>query len=178
MIEQRRRSSLLLQDLVLGGVLLAIGILFPIAFHALDIAGSTFLPMHIPILIGGFFLPWQEALLLGLLTSFLSFLFTSLPPFPIFLVMMGELGTYGLLISLLSRKLRMGIYPTLVLGMLAGRAVYIFLFWLVLIVFSGKPFDFLEVLSALFVAALPGIIIQLFLVPVLVKVLRKEERWF
>jgi hypothetical protein len=92
--------------------------------------------------------------------------------------MMGELGTYGLLISLLSRKLRMGIYPTLVLGMLAGRAVYIFLFWLVLIVFSGKPFDFLEVLSALFVAALPGIIIQLFLVPVLVKVLRKEERWF
>jgi hypothetical protein len=63
-------------NLTISGLLVASGILLPIAFHSFKLGGQIFLPMHLPAFLGGFILPWQFAGAVGLITPFLSFLFT------------------------------------------------------------------------------------------------------
>lgn len=131
--------------------------------------------MHIPILIAGFILSPYFALAVGALTPLLSHLFTGMPPFPFVYVMVVELLTYGVVISILYNKKKMGIYPSLIIGMLSGRLANILCNYLVLHLIMAKPFKFPAVLAGLFVKGLPGIIIQLILIPILVKSLGKVE---
>lgn len=159
------------KNLVIAGLLIAIGIILPIAFHSFSMGGPIFLPMHIPILIGGLLLPGGYACIIGAATPLLSFLFTSMPPYPTFLTMMAELFTYALFTSLFYRKLKYGIYQSLIPSMLIGRAVSIFSNWLIVGILLGKPFGLTKVLYTLFVVGLPGIAIQLVLIPILVKFL-------
>ncbi|WP_438313794.1 ECF transporter S component [Candidatus Caldatribacterium sp. SIUC1] len=161
------------RDLTKAAVLLATGIVLPSAFHLLGLPGRVFLPMHIPPLLGGFLLSGDLAFLLGFVLPPLNFLVTGMPPFPGFLPMMFELGTYGLCTFVSSTRLRFGALPALVLAMLAGRGVSIVGNW-VLFAFLGSGFNLLALVQSLFVAALPGIVVQLVLIPVLVKVL---GRW-
>ncbi len=42
--------------LIVSGVLMAFGLVIPMAFHGAGMAGPIFLPMHIPVLVGGFIL--------------------------------------------------------------------------------------------------------------------------
>ncbi|ENK0839598.1 ECF transporter S component [Clostridium botulinum] len=163
------------KQLVRGALLIAIGLLLPYLFHGIKNAGSIFLPMHIPILIGGFILSPYFALAVGVLTPLLSHLFTGMPPFPFVYVMVVELLTYGVVISILYNKKKIGIYPSLIIGMLSGRLANILCNYLVLHLIMTKPFKFSVVLAGLFVKGLPGIIIQLILIPILVKALGKVE---
>ncbi len=67
------------KELVLSGLLLASGIILPMIFHMVSLTGPIALPMHIPVLIGGFLLSPQIALALGVLTPVLSGLLTGMP---------------------------------------------------------------------------------------------------
>ena len=176
--EGRFKKVLSVYNISVAGLLLSLGILFPLVFHILKIGGNVFLPMHFPVLIAGFFLPWELSGLVGLLSPLLSFLFTSMPPVPTVFTMMGELLVYGALTSLLFRNARLGIYPALILSMIFGRLVSLLLNWLIISLIVGKNFDFLQVASALFVVGLPGVLIQLVLIPLLVKLILKEPNLF
>lgn len=155
--------------LTTSGMLLGIGILLPMVFHYFNIGGQIFLPMHFPIIIGGFLLPWQYAGALGLVTPLLSFFITSMPPAPGVFCMMAELFTYGVFASITYRYKKWGIYKSLITSMIAGRLVSITGKWFLLTFILGMPFDFLKTVFSLFVISLPGIIIQLIIIPVLVK---------
>jgi hypothetical protein len=80
--------------------------------------------------------------------------------------MAGELLTYGLVSGLLFRTRRLPIYPTLIISMLCGRAVYGLIFAALVTINSGH----LRALSvaAAFVQGLPGIALQLVLIPAIV----------
>ncbi len=171
-------KSVPLSYLSLAGVFLALGILLPIFFHALNIGGTVFLPMHLPVLLGGFFLPWWISGLVGLLIPLLGFFLTSMPPVPVLFPMMGELLVYGVFASISFRNWKWGIFPSLILSMVLGRLASIFFNWLFLSVISGKNLDFFQLVWALFVIGLPGIIIQLFLIPFIVKAVQKESHFF
>lgn len=168
------------KDLSIAGLLIAVGIILPIAFHSFggSMGGQIFLPMHIPILIGGFLLPLSYACIIGAITPLLSFLFTSMPPIPTVFVMMAELFAYGLFTPFFHRKLKFGIYQSLILSMLIGRVISILSNWIIIGTIMGKPFGFTKVLYGLFVVGLPGIAIQLVLIPILVRFLlsRLEKR--
>lgn len=157
------------KDSVKAALLLACAVLIPTAFHYLRLAGQIFLPMHIPVLIAGFMVPWKYAALCGFLAPALSFLITSMPPMPSGIVMMFELGVYGALASILYRKFRINIYLSLVITMLAGRFVSILGNFILANLFLGTAFELMKFINTLFVIALPGIIIQLIIVPVIVK---------
>lgn len=161
------------QQMVRAALLIALGLLLPYLFHTIKNAGQVFLPMHIPILIGGFILEPHFALAVGILTPLLSHIFTGMPPFPFVYVMVFELLTYGVVISILYNKSKMGIYPSLIIGMLSGRVVNILCNYLILHLIMSKPFKLKFVMVGLFAKGLPGIIIQLILIPILVKVLQK-----
>jgi len=77
-----------------------------------------FLPMHIPVLVAGFLLPWQFAALVGITTPLLSSFLTGMPPVPTVFTMTAELFTYGITTSLLYRNFKKNTYVSMISAML------------------------------------------------------------
>lgn len=164
------------RQIVTAGVLIALGLILPMAFHTFGAGGPIFLPMHIPVLLGGFLLNPLFALIVGMITPLLSSVLTSMPPlFPGAVQMMVELGTYGFLISLLYRRVRLALWPTLLLGMVFGRFMAGITSYVLLTQFLGKAFSLKVFLTGAFITAVPGILIQLVMIPIMVKLLENAN---
>ena len=56
-------KSVKVQNMVVAGMCIALGVVLPMAFHSIPNAGSIFLPMHIPVLICGLLCGWQYGLI-------------------------------------------------------------------------------------------------------------------
>lgn len=154
--------------LIIAGLLLAIGIIIPMIFHTTGIPGTVFLPMHIPVLIGGFLLPPYLALLLGMLTPIINSLITGMPTvFPMAVIMVFELGIYGLVASVLYRKLELPSIIALIISMIAGR-IMAGLVVFILAAFFGIQMDPMTFIISGVTTGIPGIIIQLVLIPSLI----------
>jgi uncharacterized membrane protein len=146
--------------------MIALGLLFPTAFHAVGL-GKALLPMHIPVLMCGFLTDPHTGLLVGALTPLLSAFLTGMPVLapPVAQAMMVELGIYGFLASVLHRRRGMRVYPALVLTMVAGRLAYGVLGALVFRFLGLGAIPLLYPISAGLVAAVPGLLLQLAIVP-------------
>lgn len=158
--------------LVAGAVLIAFGVLLPMAFHLVGALGPVFLPMHIPVMVSGFYLGPYYGLWVGLLTPVLSSLLTGMPPLlPMMPLMAVELSVYGLVCGYLYRRRGVGIWAALIAAMAAGRlAAAIAAYGLVaLFAFKIAPVAFL---TGAVLTGLPGITLQLMLVPPIVRRLR------
>ena len=159
--------------LVLTGLFIAAGILLPVFFHGLGLGGAVFLPMHIPVLMGGLLLGWRQGLIIGLLTPMLSCLLTGMPPLlPALPLMTPELAAYGAAAGFCCKNLRWPVYGSLLTAMLAGRLAT------VLVLFCGAAALGIHLPPLAYVAASVshgalGIAIQLVLIPLLVKKLQK-----
>ncbi len=158
---------------IIAGVLIAIGIVLPIGFHTIGMGGPMFLPMHIPVLIGGAILSPVYALLVGLVTPILSCLLTGMPvAYPILPVMAIELAMYGLCTSVLIRQFKANIWLTLILGMILGRIGAGLTVCILTLTMGLKMNPILYVKGAV-ITGLPGIVIQLVLIPALIRTLNK-----
>ena len=164
------------KNMTLAAVCIALCVVLPIAFHSIPDAGSVFLPMHIPVLICGMICGWPYGLMCGLMGPLLSSVLTGMPPVAYLPAMMVECGTYGMISGLVLKYLRTkstyaDLYIALVVAMLAGRVV------------SGiaKALIFAPGMSlkmwvtASFLTALPGIVIQLVFLPSVVLTLMKAK---
>ncbi len=161
------------KELVLSGLLLASGIIVPMIFHMFGMTGPIVLPMHIPVLIGGFLLPPQLALVLGIITPIASGILTGMPVmFPMAIIMAFELAVYGLTASLSTRKFKLPIIPSLIISMIAGRIAAGLTVAVLVRMFAVKMDPFLFVKSAI-ITGLPGIIIQLIFIPALLLAIRR-----
>lgn len=162
-------------QLTLAGVCVALGIVLPAAFHSIPNAGSIFLPMHIPVLLCGLLCGPLYGLLCGILAPLLSSLITTMPPMAILPGMVLELAVYGLVSGLLiqslpTKKALTGIYTALIIAMIAGRVVSGVVNALI---FHAGSYSFQIWITGAFVKALPGIIIQLIVIPIIVFALQK-----
>lgn len=156
------------RELVLSGLLLATGILLPMVFHMFGLIGPVVLPMHIPVLIGGFLLSPTLALYLGVLTPIISGLLTGMPVmFPMSIIMAFELGTYGLVASLATRKLKLSSIPSLIISMIAGRISAGLTVTLLVQLFGVKMNPIMYIKGAI-ITGMPGLIIQLIIIPSLI----------
>ncbi len=162
--------------LILAGVFIALGIVLPMAFHMIGGAGPIFLPMHIPVLIGGFFLSPILALSVGVITPLLSGFITGMPPlFPMMPIMMLELGIYGLTISVIKNNVSKNPYIALLISMLLGRIGAGFMVYVLSTFFAAKlPSSFVFITTAV-TTGIPGIVIQLLIIPVVVIALNKSN---
>lgn len=159
--------------LVTAGLLLALGVLLPQIFGRIEFLGSTFLPMHLPVLICGAVCGGLYGGLCGALVPLICTMLFGMPVFyPTAIAMAFELCAYGVLIALLYRRLHLNIYPALLLAMLGGRIVNGVLNWLLLSL-QGKGYALTAFFTACFINGLPGIVLQIVLVPVIVLLLQK-----
>ncbi len=165
------------KKIVYAGLCIALGVLLPIAFHSVPNAGSIFLPMHIPVLLCGLICGCPFGLACGILSPVLSSLITGMPPIGYLPGMLCELAVYGVMTGILLRSVRTkklvaDIYISLIGAMLAGRIVYGILNALI---FNVGQYSMSIWLTSAFVTSLPGIIIQLIVIPVLVFVLERAK---
>ena len=162
------------KKITFGAMCLALSILLPQVFHLIGMsqAGSVFLPMHIPVFIGGMLLGPIYGICLGALAPIISFLLTGMPGSDRILFMIAELATYGMVSGLLFHNFKlhekkMGSLISLIISMAAGRLVY----GLTLVFAANLLGMQLGGFNTIFIAittGIPGIIIQLIFIPVIV----------
>ena len=164
------------KSIVFTAVCAALCIVVPMAFHTIPNAGVVFLPMHIPVLLCGLICGWPYGLICGLLGPLLSSVITGMPPAAMLPSMMVECATYGLVTGLAMRFVRTrsavaDLYISLITAMLLGRVVSGLAKALI---FSPGAAPFAWVTTSL-VAGIPGIIIQLVLMPTIIFALTQAK---
>ena len=166
--------------LVLSSLFLAMAYVMPFLTGQIPEIGAMLCPMHIPVLLCGFVCGWNWGLAVGLVAPLLRSLTLGMPPiFPTAVCMAFELATYGALAGLLHRLLprkKPFVYVSLLTSMLVGRLV-----WgaatFVCMGIGGQKFLFSAFLAGAVTNAIPGIVLQVILIPVLV-VLIEDPRIF
>lgn len=163
------------KKLVYTAVCAALCLVLPMAFHAIPNAGSVMLPMHIPVLLCGLICGWPYGLLCGLIGPAISSL-TGMPPAAMLPSMMVECGTYGMVSGLMMRFVRTkrpvaDLYISMATAMILGRVVSGLAKSLI---FSPGTAPFAWVTTSL-VTGVPGIILQLVLMPAVVAALTRAQ---
>ncbi len=158
------------KKMVLSALFMALGIVLPFLTGQIQQIGNMLLPMHIPVLLCGFICGWQYGLAVGFITPLLRSVLFGMPPLmPTAAAMAVELAVYGLVTGLLYRKLPKKtpyLYVSLLCAMIAGRIAW-GIAGIPLFGMAGKGFTAQVFLSGALLNAIPGIILQTVITPVI-----------
>ena len=157
-----------LKRTVLSAMFLSIGLILPFFTMQIKEMGDSLLPMHIPVMLCGLLCGAKYGLAIGFILPILRGVLFSMPPvFPNAVWMAFELAAYGFVIGLIysrSKKSTKSVYIALIAAMISGRIV-----WgvakAVLLGIGGKSFGIAAFIAGGFTDAVPGIILQLVLIP-------------
>ncbi len=164
------------KKMVFTAVCTALCVVLPMAFHTVQNAGMVFLPMHIPVLLCGLICGWPYGFICGLLGPALSSLLTGMPPAATLPAMVVECAAYGCITGLMMRYVHtknpaIDLYISMLTAMTAGRVLSGLAKSLI---FSPGTAPFAWVTTSL-VTGIPGIVLQLVLIPLLVLTLTKAK---
>ena len=168
-----KRNTKLLK-MVLSAFFLALAYIMPFLTGQIPEIGSMLCPMHIPVLLCGFLCGWQWGMIVGFTAPLFRSLTLGMPPlFPVAICMTAELAAYGLVSGLMHKylpKKKPFIYLSLLIAMIAGRLVWGAAMFTVLSI-DGGAFTLSAFFAGAITNAVPGIIVQLVIIPVAVMML-------
>lgn len=169
-----------LKKLVISSLFLALGIVLPLFTAQIKEIGDTLLPMHIPVLICGFLCGSAYGGAVGLILPFLRSLIFAMPPiYPNAVWMSLELATYGFMVGFLYSRMKkkdiFRLYICLISAMICGRVVW-GIAKAILLGVGGKPFTFMAFITGGILDALPGIVLQFVLIPLIVRIVEKWQQ--
>ncbi len=165
------------RKLVYSALCLALCMILPIFTGQLKQMGNALCPMHLPVLLCGFLCgPWY-GLAVGAAAPLLRSIIFCMPAlFPNAAAMCFELAVYGFISGYAYKifpKRIAGTYAALICAMLTGRIVW----GIVMSVFmgiSGTAFTMEAFAAGAFFNAIPGIILQIAVIPPAVAALEKS----
>lgn len=161
------------KKIVYSALFIAIGIVLPFLTGQIPEIGKALLPMHLPVYLAGLILGPLYGLLVGLILPILRSSIFQMPPMPMAITMMFEMGTYGLVSGLIYDRLfdkdTKAIYISLIPAMILGRIIWGIAMTIIMGV-QGGEFSFNAFLGGAIFTAIPGIILQLVLIPILMKI--------
>ena len=171
-----------IKKLTLSAMFLALAFVMPFLTGQIPQIGSMLCPMHIPVLLCGFFCGAPWGLVVGFVAPILRSFILGMPPlFPTAFCMAFELATYGFIAGWLYNKLpnkKVNVYVSLLGAMIIGRLVWGIIMFCC-IGFDASKFGLNAFFAGTVLNAVPGIIIQIVLIPVLVitlgKIVNKSE---
>lgn len=167
-----------IRNLTLSAMFLALGLVLPLLTGQIQVIGNMLLPMHIPILLCGLICGWQYGGIIGFTLPLLRFVIFSMPPMPNAVSMAFELATYGLVIGLLYShskwKCVISLYRSILIAMIAGRAVWGVVQAMIMGI-NGSGFTFQMFMAGAFMNATSGIVLQLILIPVIMVALDRAK---
>lgn len=163
--------------LTLSAMFIAVGLVLPFLTGQIQQIGNMLLPMHIPVMLCGLICGWKYGLAVGaILPIFRSLTFGMPNLYPNAVAMAFELAAYGFVIGLLyiiiKKKGIVSLYISLISAMLAGRAVW----GIVMAILMGigkSSFPMSAFVAGALLNAIPGIIIQLVLIPAIMLLLER-----
>lgn len=160
--------------LTLAALFLALSYVMPFLTGQIPEIGAMLCPLHIPVILCGYICGPVWGLTVGFCAPLFRSLTLGMPPlFPTAVCMAFELATYGVIAGLMHKKLprkKIYIYISLLTSMIIGRIVWGTAMF-ICVGIKGGGFTFSAFLSGAFIDAIPGIILQIILIPLLVMVL-------
>lgn len=160
--------------MILAALFLALAYVMPFLTGQIPEIGAKLCPLHIPVLLCGFICGPVWGLAVGFVAPLLRSLILGMPPlFPTAVCMAFELAAYGMIAGLMHKHLprkKPYIYFSLLTAMIIGRLIWGAVMF-VCIDINGGSFTFAAFLAGAFANALPGIIVQVVLIPILVMIL-------
>lgn len=170
------KTKKLTQNIVLSALFLAMAYVFPFITGQIQQIGIMLCPMHIPVLIRGFVCGWQWGLIVGFVAPILRSLALGMPPmFPTALSMAFELAAYGAATGILYKilpKKKWCIYCALISAMIIGRLVW----GTTRFILSGldvNKFGLSAFWTGAVTSAIPGIILQIAIIPLIIMSIEK-----
>ena len=179
--EQRKDGVLRMKEskkLVYAALFLALALILPFLTGQIQQIGAMLCPMHLPVLLCGFFCGWPWGLAVGVTAPLLRSVLFGMPVmYPIAVCMALELATYGAVSGLLYEKMpekKSSVYLALITAMVAGRLV-----WgaarFVCTGLNASAFGLQAFWAGAVTTAVPGIVLQILLIPILVLALKKNR---
>ena len=168
-----KRNGRLLR-MILAALFLALAFVMPFLTGQIPEIGSMLCPMHIPVLLCGFICCWPWGLAVGFIAPLFRSLTMGMPPlFPTAICMAFELAAYGAVAGFMHRLLprkKPYIYCSLIVAMIVGRLIWDAAMFICLGI-NGGAFTFAAFIAGAITNAVPGIVAQIVLVPLLVMML-------
>lgn len=172
------KTDLRTQKLICSAICLALAMVLPLLTGQLEQIGNMLCPMHIPVLLCGFLCGWPWGLIVGFIAPLLRFVIFGMPViFPKGIAMAFELAAYGAIVGYLYRQLpkkTSNLYISLIAAMAGGRMVWGLVQYL-LAGLQNTSFPFSAFLAGAVTNAVPGILLQIVLIPLLVMALKKAK---
>ena len=163
-----------IRSYVLTLVFVSLAVSVPWVFHQFHLAGPTFLPMHIFVLIAGLAFGWRAGLIVGLFTPLASYAVSGMPVLRILPQIVVELSAYGLVAGILREKFNLRVAWSLVGAMIGGRLA-LCLTVLIIYLVAGENYSPLGLEANPFIVVWsvmkqgwPGIVIQLASIPMII----------
>lgn len=167
------------KKMTLSALFLAIAYVLPFFTGQIQQIGNMLCPMHIPVLLCGFICgaPWGG--MVGVIVPILRSMMLGMPPmFPTAFCMALELGTYGIVAGFLHKrfsKQNIGVYISLISAMISGRLVWGSAMFICVNI-TGGQFGPEAFIAGAVINAIPGIILQIIIVPILVVLTEKNAK--
>lgn len=168
-----------IRSYVLTAAFVMLAVFVPWIFHQFHLAGHTFLPMQIFVLIAGLLFGWRAGLLVGLFTPLVSYSISGMPALNILPQVVIEVSAYGLIAGILREKYHLRTIWAL-LGAIIGGRIALLLAISIIYLFAGQSYSPLGVEAtplASFWSTVkqgwPGIVIQLAFIPAIVWLVEK-----
>lgn len=172
----KRQNNLV--NLALAAMFLALAFVMPFLTGQIQQIGNMLCPMHIPVILCGFVCGGPWGLAVGFIAPLLRSVALGMPPmYPVAFAMAFELAAYGFLSGVLYRafpRKKGYIYLSLIISMIIGRLVWGGVQFCCMGLDASK-FGFAAFWAGAVVNAIPGIILQIVLIPVVVMLLEKTK---
>jgi uncharacterized membrane protein len=159
-------------------VMLAVSV--PWLFHQFHLAGPTFLPMHIFVLIAGLLFGWRAGLLVGLFTPLVSYFISGMPASSVLPQVVVEVSAYGFIAGILREKYNLRTIWSL-LGAIIGGRLALLLAILVIYLIGGQSYSPIGLQSSPLASfwstvkqGWPGLAIQLISIPAIIWLVGKS----
>lgn len=176
-MEKANNKKKTIQNLTLSALFMALGMVLPFLTGQIPQIGSMMLPMHIPVLLCGFICGWQYGAVVGFILPLFRFAVFGMPPIlPTGIAMAFELAAYGGVSGFLYSRSRWkcikAVYRCLLIAMISGRVVW-GVVRVLMVGVTGQAFTWQVFMAGAFINAIPGIIVQLILIPALMLALHR-----
>ena len=155
-------------------------VVIPQAFHAAGAAlglgsglGAAFLPMHIPVILAAFFAGPIAGAAAGLLGPLAAYLISGMPAMALLPFMMIELCGYGVLAGI-AKDIKAPSVLKLIGVMIGGRAAKAAAILFAVYVMGVETIGVQSIWTSV-KEGLPGIVLQLILIPVILNIVEKAS---
>lgn len=167
------------KNLTLSAMFLATGLVLPLLTGQIQQIGNMLLPMHLPVFLCALVCGWKYGLPMAFVLPILRSVIFGMPPmYPTAIAMAFELATYALVAGFLYEKspwqCTRALYRCMLIALVAGRVT-----WgsvqVALLSLCGNMFTVQAFIGGALLNAIPGIILQLILVPTIMVALDRTK---